>query len=551
MRRTLLALSIATLPGLSAAAALPSAIGAVTVYQDRAVVTRQASAELAAGEHELVLEKLPASLQDNSLQVAAKSTGQATLLDVKVRTAYEANTPNDRLRQLELQINQLDNKKAALDDEAAVLENQRELVALIQQGATQPGKDGARPSLDELKAVQSLSADTLSRALAGLRRVEEQRTDIERERQALANEYSQLQDRQGRRSKTVTLRVMLARPGKLDLNLSYAVAGAQWTPAYDARLRAADRSVDLGYFGVINQTTGEDWNKVKLTLSTARPSLGGGAPALTPWVVDVAVPPPPMPAAAPRPAPAAASEARQMARQKMAVQEQAFDAAAQPEPQPEAVTAATAEVQSGATSASFQIQAPVTLPSDNSTQRVAITTVKLPATLQYQSTPSLREAAFLTAHASNGTEMPFLAGTLNTFLDDAFVASSRLKAVMPGEKLELAMGADEGISVKRQLVNRYTESTGFSGGGKRVTYEYKITVKNNKSTKEQVSFKDRLPVSRNEKIEVKLLSPSERDIKREDDGKLVWNWDLEPGKSRETVLKFSIDYPGNIEVSGL
>ena len=73
MRRTLLALSIATLPGLSAAAALPSAIGAVTVYQDRAVVTRQASAELAAGEHELVLEKLPASLQDNSLQVAAKA----------------------------------------------------------------------------------------------------------------------------------------------------------------------------------------------------------------------------------------------------------------------------------------------------------------------------------------------------------------------------------------------------------------------------------------------------------------------------------------------
>ena len=343
MRRTLLALSIATLPGLSAAAALPSAIGAVTVYQDRAVVTRQASAELAAGEHELVLEKLPASLQDNSLQVAAKSTGQATLLDVKVRTAYEANTPNDRLRQLEQQINQLDNKKAALDDEAAVLENQRELVTLIQQGATQPGKDGARPSLDELKAVQSLSADTLSRALAGLRRVEEQRADIEREREALANEYSQLQDRQGRRSKTVTLRVMLARPGKLDLNLSYAVAGAQWAPA--ARLRAADRSVDLGYFGVINQTTGEDWNKVKLTLSTARPSLGGGAPALTPWVVDVAVPPPPMPRRRRAP-PAAASEARQMARQKMAVQEQAFDAAAQPEPQPEAVTSATAEVQS-------------------------------------------------------------------------------------------------------------------------------------------------------------------------------------------------------------
>ncbi|WP_156350596.1 DUF4139 domain-containing protein, partial [Achromobacter sp. 2789STDY5608633] len=211
----------------------------------------------------------------------------------------------------------------------------------------------------------------------------------------------------------------------------------------------------------------------------------------------------------------------------------------------------TAEVQSEATSASFQIRQPATLPSDNSTQRVAITTAKLPATLQYQSTPALREAAFLTALANNNTEYPFLAGTLNTFLEDAFVAASSMKPVMPGEKVELALGADDGISIKRQLVNRFTESTGFSGNGKRVTYEYKITVKNNKATKEQVSFKDRLPISRNEKIEVKLLSPADRDIKREDDGVLVWNWDMEPGKSRDAVLKFSVDYPGDIDVAGL
>ncbi|HBL64875.1 MAG TPA: hypothetical protein DDZ58_01795, partial [Achromobacter sp.] len=230
---------------------------------------------------------------------------------------------------------------------------------------------------------------------------------------------------------------------------------------------------------------------------------------------------------------------------------QAYAESAQADVMPEPIDVRTAQVQNEATSASFQIQNPATLPSDNSTQRVAIATAKLPATLQYQSTPELREAVFLTAQASNNTDFPFLAGPLNTFLDDAFVASSAMKAVMPGEKVELAMGADDGISIKRQLVNRYTESTGFSSSGKRVTYEYKITVKNNKATKEQVSFKDRLPVSRNEKIVVKLLSPADRDIKREEDGKLVWNWDLEPGKSRETVLKFSIDYPGDIDVSGI
>ncbi len=548
MQRTLLAVAIATLPGLAAAAGLASSIGAVTVYQDRAVVTRAASSELPAGEHELVLEKLPASLQENSLQVSAKSSGQATLLDVRVRDAFQADTANERVKQLEDQIRKLQGQQAALDDEAAVLDNQRELVAMMQRGATEPAKDGPRPTLDELKAIQALSADTLSRTLAGLRRVAEQRDDLERQLSAAQGELGQLQGQLNRRTKTVTLRVNLARAGKLDLNVSYAVAGARWTPSYDARLRPADRSVDLGYFGVIRQNTGEDWNNVKLTLSTARPALGGGAPKLNPWIIDVAAPPPPMPAPVAAAAPAMRPDPRARQSAKAAYAEAA---AADMAPVLEEAKVSTAEVQSEATSASFQIRQPATLPSDNSTQRVAITTAKLPATLQYQSTPALREAAFLTALANNNTEYPFLAGTLNTFLEDAFVAASSMKPVMPGEKVELALGADDGISIKRQLVNRFTESTGFSGNGKRVTYEYKITVKNNKATKEQVSFKDRLPISRNEKIEVKLLSPADRDIKREDDGVLVWNWDMEPGKSRDAVLKFSVDYPGDIDVAGL
>ena len=548
MQRTLLAVAIATLPGLAAAAGLASSIGAVTVYQDRSVVTRAASSDLAAGEHELVLEKLPASLQENSLQVSAKSSGQATLLDVRVRDAFQADTANERVKQLEDQIRKIEGQQAALDDEAAVLDNQRELVAMMQRGATEPAKDGPRPTLDELKAIQALSADTLSRTLAGLRRVAEQRDDLERQLSAAQGELGQLQGQLNRRTKTVTLRVNLARAGKLDLNVSYAVAGARWTPAYDARLRPADRSVDLGYFGVIRQNTGEDWNNVKLTLSTARPALGGGAPKLNPWIIDVAAPPPPMPAPVAAAAPAMRPEPRARQSPKAAYAEAAAGDMA---PVLEEAKVSTAEVQSEATSASFQIRTPATLPSDNSTQRVAIASAKLPATLQYQSTPALREAAFLTALANNNTEYPFLAGTLNTFLDDAFVAASSMKSVMPGEKMELALGADDGISIKRQLVNRFTESTGFSGNGKRVTYEYKITVKNNKATKEQVTFKDRLPISRNEKIEVKLLSPAERDIKREDDGVLVWNWEMEPGKSRDAVLKFSVDYPGDIDVAGL
>jgi uncharacterized protein (TIGR02231 family) len=186
--------------------------------------------------------------------------------------------------------------------------------------------------------------------------------------------------------------------------------------------------------------------------------------------------------------------------------------------------------------------------------------MKLAATLQYEATPKLAETAFLSAAATNGSDYPLLAGAMNTFLDDTFIAASRLKTVMPGEKFELHLGADEGIAIKRRLVNRFAEDTGLTSNGRRITYEYLVTITNNKKTAERVMFKEPLPQSRQEKIVVKLIEPDEdtvgtkespKEVTREEDGKLVWRLDLKPGEKREIPLKFSISYPSELRVSGI
>jgi hypothetical protein len=50
-------------------------------------------------------------------------------------------------------------------------------------------------------------------------------------------------------------------------------------------------------------------------------------------------------------------------------------------------------------------------------------------------------------------------------------------------------------------------------------------VKNNKTTTETIMVKDHLPVSRHEKIVVKLLTPSNDDIKRDAEGGFIWRWE--------------------------
>jgi uncharacterized protein (TIGR02231 family) len=219
----------------------------------------------------------------------------------------------------------------------------------------------------------------------------------------------------------------------------------------------------------------------------------------------------------------------------------------------------TANVEAGATSATFKIPVSVSVPGNNTTQKVAINTGRLMAILQFQSTPKMLEAAFLNANATNTSEYPLLAGPMNTYLDDTFIAASSLKTVMPGEKFDLALGVDDGIAVKRRLVNRYTEDTGLTSKTRRTTYEILVTITNNKKTTEQIAFKEPTPVSRDEKIVVKVLTPQEKEIgttaspkevTREEDGKLVWRVTLKPGEKRDFPLKLSIEHPIDMAVTG-
>ncbi len=642
----LLLLSSVLCPLSSAATpvAAPSTISAATVYADRAVVTRTAHLDsIPAGANELTFENLPANLATASLQVTGRGPANATILDVSAKPVRTEATSVPGEKAIEDKIKSLRDQDRALADKARLLNRQRGLLAQIEAAATRPPpaptKDAppaaAPPSFDDWQKLLDFSGDK-ARALA-----ESQRA-LDEARQTLADQISAqdaaLRDLRGSRpgarsTTTVTVRLTAAAAGTLDLALSYALPGANWSPVYDARLRTERRELELGYFALVRNSTGEDWKDIALTLSTARPSLGGGVTEPAAWTLDVGgantfslqggtvsavlggsggllktgggtltlsgtnnftggtasnfgvnvnggaleqsairgnngvVLPPggsfveyggPNVAVAPGSTLAAPSgffmyitpsgEQIPVDRLNLAY--------------------ASAGLQTGATSATFKIDGATTIPSDNAPQRVAITSFRLPALLQYQATPRASENVYLTAYANNGSDYPLLAGALNAFLDDNFIASSRLDTVMPAARLHLALGADEGITFKRRVVPRFGEDTGFTGKYRLVTYEFAYTITNHKKTTERVMFKDVLPVSRDERIVVKLVEPRERDllkpedivvagalpkpgITKEEDGKLVWRLDLKPGEKVERTLKFTVEYPADVPVAGL
>ena len=78
------------------------------------------------------------------------------------------------------------------------------------------------------------------------------------------------------------------KDGPVTFDLSYLVTNVDWTPAYNARLSADRAQLNLEYQAVVNQTNGEDWKDVALTLSTTRPNMSADTPSLSPMVVSLA-----------------------------------------------------------------------------------------------------------------------------------------------------------------------------------------------------------------------------------------------------------------------
>jgi len=541
-----------------------STLSAVTVYADRAVVTRTAKLDVSAsGPIEAVFARLPQGLLNDSLRVAGSGTAKITIIDVTSQSEFVDFTPNERVDALQSTLRDLQKQTRVLDDRVQALNKEQKTLEQIATASMKPAKNGPSLSIDEAEKLLVFLDDWRGRISTEHRSIDDHREDLESKRNAAERQLAQLRGSGGRSYKNVSVRLSADGPGTAELALSYAVPGAGWAPRYDVRLSDAANSVQLAYFGVVHQNTGEDWKNVDLTLSTARPSLGGAPPSLLEWNLDIVHPAQPVTfsgvagASLDRGMFGAArigdipSSVTVIDKQQLENTNDIMMYEAGTEGSHRWASYAQADNRQQATSASFKISVPATVLSDNSPQKVPIGTFQLKAETEYTAVPKLLPAAFLSAKVSNSSDYPLLAGPMSVFLDDTFVASSSLRTVMPGEKFDLALGADEGIAVKRVLNRHLAEDTGLVTKGRRITYDYTLTVQNNKKTSVEVRLSDQIPVSRDGKIVVDLRTPSSGVAKPESDGTLKWTVNLQPGEKREVPLVFAIEYPNGVAVAGL
>ena len=112
----------------------------------------------------------------------------------------------------------------------------------------------------------------------------------------------------------------------------------------------------------------------------------------------------------------------------------------------------------------------------------------------------------------------------------------------------LNSGADQSIAIRYRRVSRFTENTGMlMSSGKRVTFEYVISLTNNRARPVLLVVADQIPISRHQSVVVTQLAP----LKTDADGRVKWTQQLAAGAKLDLTLKFKVEYPNDFEVSGL
>jgi len=538
-------------PNLDTIKTVDTRICEVTVYTDRARVTRRGTVTLTGNETELAIASLPATLETDSVRATGSGTIAVRLLGVRSETVFSSEYVANRPASITQQIQELETQKRAIIDRLASRKIQLKFVEGLSEksvGFFSSSIAKQQVGLNETgELLNFLGANYLKYASA-IAQHRRQQHELDKQMQALIQQLRKVKTPDSKQGFNIIVAIEPSGSGNFELELSYVVKQAYWTPLYDLRVNTTNNQINLNYLAEVKQNTGEDWRGVALILSTAKPGLGSLPPKLEPWYIDTLLPQ--LSQFAGRGVSKGVSEGVSAECVSegdfLDLEEFLSDGFAG---RIEAETAAAQISREGGT-VSFQVGGNIKIPSDGAPHKVTIFSDNYPSQPKYIAVPRLVSFAYLQAVVVNPlTGATLLPGKANIFRDNTFVGCVKIENISPGQEFKLNLGIDEGLKIERDLVERQVDKKMISHQ-RRTSYAYRLNVTNLQQVQVHLTLREQLPVSRYEQIKVRSTLTNPKIVVGEM-GLLEWEISLLPQAKQELYYQFVVEHPPELTVIGL
>ncbi|ARN77182.1 hypothetical protein BST97_03825 [Nonlabens spongiae] len=253
----------------------PSQIKEVTVYLQGARITRTATVKVKKGANTIKLNNLSASIDESSIMLTDLAGMSLSGLNYTT-SILEKETSSERLKNINSRLDSVANVKIQIDaqvdglkEERALLQNNR----ILNTGETSI-------SLAKVKEFGSYYNERISAISMRLAQLNQDLTDLNQLSQKLNQGKSQINPEMNELKGTITLNVTSNVSKTVKLELKYNVSNAGWVPVYDITAEDASSDVNLKFKGQVYQSTGIEWDQVKMILSTGDPFMDNTKPTL-------------------------------------------------------------------------------------------------------------------------------------------------------------------------------------------------------------------------------------------------------------------------------
>ncbi|HVY25919.1 MAG TPA: mucoidy inhibitor MuiA family protein [Polyangiaceae bacterium] len=537
-----------------------SQIRRVTVYSDRALVSREGTVKLTTTPTVYAFKQLPGWVDDASVRAA---TNGGKILDVQVVRGYLARANEPRYRQAEERARALSSRMLELDDEVKVLDAESKQVEDIKAfsldklnkdvvaGAPASVAPGGSVGVGTYAAVVDFIAAKLRDIAKGRRHVQAEREQLLPEVEASKKQLDELRAlTQLEETKVyVTAQGNAAADGQLEL--SYLLPGATWESAHDLRADAGDpTSVDVTSYAIVTQASGEDWDHAALTFSTQSSSAAVRIPELDALTLGDArgtTQSFESRSASFKRAEAAFKGQNKLWNKRMqgSGANESFEESYQTNFESLQVTQSKTvqifqSLQQRGTTTQFKALSSSNVRADGRSVRVPIGHATLKSKKAIVAAPEQSLNAAQTLEMLNDSGQSLLPGNVSLYQAGAFLGVTSVDFVADGERFALFMNVADQLKLSRVLDKKH--SALVRKQRTQMQLAFVVTVENLSNKPMPLSLADRVPVSEDKDIVISGVKISP-DVKPDSKGIVRWPLVLSAKEKRRLEIQYTIEYP--------
>ena len=565
-----------------------------TVFRNGAEMTHTVKTSLVKGDNDLYIEGLSPAIDENSLKINIQ--GGVTVVAHGFSQNHLADNPaNATVKRLQ---DSIDRYRKEIDRINTKLQINDDLINLLKAnnsiGGAQTGVN-VNELMKMMDYFKNKSTELNNEIAANTARKKELNEKI--------NSFTRQLDSEKRKNDKVSgrlyLKLLSPNAGNFTITVGYYTGRASWEPCYDLQTDGTDKPLKITYKADIRQTTGLDWDKVNLTLSTVTPSNGKVAPLPQAWFLEYVSPTvsnrssndmmmqntlsyemadmTPGVVAKKNIQPVmvrGTSTSKESSAQPlyivdgMAVSHEYFSSLDQSSIKSvevlkdgsatsiygsrgangvvvvtlksgmeDYVTASESEID-----VTYKIDLPYTISGNGNPQNVVLRSVETEVDYRYYCAPKLDRAVFLTASIKNREKLNLLPGKANITVEGVYTGTTYIDPVNTRETLDITLGQDNRVTVKRDKLQDMS-SVKFLGSDVRQEFAYRISVINTKNTPVRMILKDQYPLSTQKDIVVEGISFTGKPHENKEIGTVTWEFELAQGKTESFDLRYSVKYP--------